>query len=187
MEKCAELGIEKALVVCDKENVGSAKCIQKNGGVLENEIAEEDGTMEQRYWITIPKQPLICGIHHVSLKCNTQTEFEKAVKFYHQTLGMEIVRTWGKDNTAGIMLNAGSSGLLEIFANGTNHPGQGAVRHFALATKSVDECVKAVQDAGYSLIVNPKEIQIQSDPLFPARIAFCIGPVGEEIEFFQER
>ncbi|MEI3049677.1 MAG: hypothetical protein ACLTEU_10860 [Roseburia inulinivorans] len=26
-----------------------------------------------------------------------------------------------------------------------------------------------------------------SNPPFPIRVAFCIGPVGEEIEFFQER
>ena len=37
---------------CDKENTGSAKSIQKNGGVLENEI-EKDGTIEQRYWISL--------------------------------------------------------------------------------------------------------------------------------------
>lgn len=47
-----ELGIERALVVCDKENLGSARTILKNGGVLENEI-EEDGIIKQRYWIDI--------------------------------------------------------------------------------------------------------------------------------------
>ena len=30
-------------------------------------------------------------------------------------------------------------------------------------------------------------IEIQSNPIFPARIAFCVGPVGEEIEFFDEK
>jgi glyoxylase I family protein len=28
---------------------------------------------------------------------------------------------------------------------------------------------------------------IASTPVFPARIAFCRGPLGEEIEFFQEK
>ena len=46
------LGIHSALVVCDKNNVGSAKTIQKNGGVLENEV-EKDGEVMQRYWIDI--------------------------------------------------------------------------------------------------------------------------------------
>lgn len=52
LEECRKLGIPKVLMVCEKENVGSAKSIQNNGGVLENEI-EVDGVMEQRYWITL--------------------------------------------------------------------------------------------------------------------------------------
>lgn len=52
LEECRHLGLEKVLMVCDRENVGSAKSIIKNGGVLENEI-EVDGIVEQRYWITL--------------------------------------------------------------------------------------------------------------------------------------
>jgi predicted acetyltransferase len=47
-----KLGIESALVVCYKKNIASAKTIQKNGGVLENEV-EKDGEIMQRYWIDI--------------------------------------------------------------------------------------------------------------------------------------
>ena len=36
----------------NKDNVGSAKSIQNNGGVLENEIVV-DGVVEQRYWIEL--------------------------------------------------------------------------------------------------------------------------------------
>ena len=53
LEECRKLGIEKVLIVCDKDNIGSAKSIINNGGVLENEIADEDGTIEQRYWIEL--------------------------------------------------------------------------------------------------------------------------------------
>lgn len=52
LEECKKLGIEKVLMVCDKENIGSARSIQNNGGVLENEI-EVDGVTEQRYWINL--------------------------------------------------------------------------------------------------------------------------------------
>lgn len=52
LEKCREMGFLRVLMVCDKENVGSAKSIQNNGGVLENEV-EVDGKIEQRYWITL--------------------------------------------------------------------------------------------------------------------------------------
>ncbi|MBM7616233.1 GNAT family N-acetyltransferase [Alkaliphilus hydrothermalis] len=48
-----EFGIDRALITCDKENVGSAKTIMKNGGILENEVLQEDGEMLQRYWIEL--------------------------------------------------------------------------------------------------------------------------------------
>ena len=52
LEECKKLGLDKVLMVCDKDNIGSARSIKKNGGVLENEVLV-DGVLEQRYWITI--------------------------------------------------------------------------------------------------------------------------------------
>ena len=53
LEECKKLGMTKVLMVCNKENIGSAKSIQNNGGILENEIEIEKGEIEQRYWITL--------------------------------------------------------------------------------------------------------------------------------------
>jgi len=50
---CKKMGMEKVLVTCKVENIGSAKTIQKNGGVLENEVILDDGRTEQRYWINL--------------------------------------------------------------------------------------------------------------------------------------
>jgi len=50
LEECKKLGIDRVLMVCDKENIGSAKSIKNNGGVLENEVVV-NGVTEQRYWI----------------------------------------------------------------------------------------------------------------------------------------
>ena len=50
LDECKKLGIDKVLMVCDKNNIGSAKSIINNGGLLENEI-EVDGIVKQRYWI----------------------------------------------------------------------------------------------------------------------------------------
>lgn len=50
LEKCKELGIDRVLMTCEIWNVGSAKSIINNGGVLENEV-EVDGKVFQRYWI----------------------------------------------------------------------------------------------------------------------------------------
>lgn len=52
LEECRKLGITRVLLVCDKDNIGSAKSIVKNGGILENEV-EQDGMVEQRYWIEL--------------------------------------------------------------------------------------------------------------------------------------
>ena len=51
--ECRKLGIEKVLMTCDKDNLGSAKSIINNGGILENEFINSDGVSEQRYWIAI--------------------------------------------------------------------------------------------------------------------------------------
>ena len=46
--------VESILLTCVKDNIWSAKTIQKCGWVLENEIIDpEDGELTQRYWINI--------------------------------------------------------------------------------------------------------------------------------------
>lgn len=52
LDECKRLGINKVLICCDKDNIGSAKSIINNGGILENEV-EENGHIEQRYWIQL--------------------------------------------------------------------------------------------------------------------------------------
>jgi len=47
-----KLGINKALITCDKNNVGSAKTIMNNGGILENEVINGN-EVTQRYWIEL--------------------------------------------------------------------------------------------------------------------------------------
>lgn len=124
---------------------------------------------------------LITGIHHIALNCHTPEKYAEEIRFYSEILGMEIVRTW----KTGTMLNTGS-GLMEIFNDAEAPLEQGTIRHFALATPNTDACVEAVLAAGYEVFRGPESIVIPSDPGFPARIAFCKGPLGEHIEFFQE-
>ncbi|MCI8388632.1 MAG: GNAT family N-acetyltransferase [Clostridiales bacterium] len=52
LAECKKLGIDRVLMCCDKDNIGSAKSIIKNGGVFENEVVEDDH-LEQRYWIQL--------------------------------------------------------------------------------------------------------------------------------------
>ncbi|MBQ1493280.1 MAG: GNAT family N-acetyltransferase [Blautia sp.] len=51
--ECKKLGMDRVLMTCDKENIGSVKSIERNGGVLENEVACPDGRTVRRYWIQI--------------------------------------------------------------------------------------------------------------------------------------
>lgn len=125
---------------------------------------------------------MITGIHHVSLKCGTTKEFEKAKDFYLDVLGFAPVREWPE----GIMIDSGN-GLLEIFSNGPGVKSKGAVRHIAFGTDDVDGVIEKVKAAGYEVFIEPNDIVIRSDPPFPARMAFCYGPLGEELEFFQEK
>ena len=52
LEECRKLGIDRVLMICNKNNIGSMKSILNNGGVLENEI-EVDGEIECRFWIDL--------------------------------------------------------------------------------------------------------------------------------------
>ncbi|MGN0170453.1 MAG: VOC family protein [Lachnospiraceae bacterium] len=125
---------------------------------------------------------LVKGIHHVSMRCREEEEYGRALSFYRDVLQIPIIRTWD----AGTMFDTGS-GTIEIFSYGGETTQKGVIGHFALATDDVDACVKAIKEAGFEVFVEPKGIEIASTPAFPARIAFCKGPLGEEIELFQER
>ena len=52
LERCSFLGIPRVLITCAKDNIGSAKTIIKNRGVLDSEDAE-NGEIFQRYWIDL--------------------------------------------------------------------------------------------------------------------------------------
>lgn len=56
LKECKKLGIGRVLMVCDKNNIASAKSIINNGGILENEIFDKDGKEKQRYWITLKRR-----------------------------------------------------------------------------------------------------------------------------------
>lgn len=56
---CASLGIERALITCDEDNVASRKVIEACGGVFESIIGCPDsGVPKRRYWLsTFPSAP----------------------------------------------------------------------------------------------------------------------------------
>ena len=125
---------------------------------------------------------MIKGIHHISMKCNTEEEINRVKEFYISVLGLKIIREWND----GIMIDTGN-GYIEIFTNADGEHRLGAIRHFALLTDDVDSIADKVKAAGYEVFVEPVDKVINSDPEYPIRMAFCFGPLGEQIEFFCER
>ena len=124
---------------------------------------------------------MITGIHHLSMKCDSAEDFARAKDFYCRILGFAVVREWPE----GIMLETGR-GQLEIFRNGPGIRTKGAIRHVAFACDDVDEITARVKAEGYRVFIEPNDITMGSVPEFHARMAFCYGPLGEEIEFFRE-
>lgn len=122
---------------------------------------------------------LIKGMHHVCIKCTVE-ELEKVRDFYGAVLGLPIEREF----TGGLMFNAGNC-LVEVFTDGEEMLPTGAVRHFAFEVESTDACVAAVTAAGYEVFTPATDTVIDSAEPLPIRYAFCYGPVGEEVEFFE--
>lgn len=46
------VGIQKALLTCDDDNIPSFRVIEAHGGVLENKVIDE-GALKRRYWIDL--------------------------------------------------------------------------------------------------------------------------------------
>ena len=57
LDECRRLGLHSALIVCDSDNLGSVRTIQKNGGILENEMEETNGTGKRHYWVELYSPP----------------------------------------------------------------------------------------------------------------------------------
>ena len=125
---------------------------------------------------------MIKGIHHISMKAGTDEELRKVKEFYIGLLGLKICREWSD----GIMIDTGN-GYIEVFTNADGAHCLGAIRHVALLTDDVDALVEKARTAGYEVIVEPNDKVIDSVPEYKIRMAFVIGPVGEQVEFFCER
>ena len=127
---------------------------------------------------------MLQGLHHVSLKASGEAQFEGVLAFYTQVLDCPLVRTWGQGEDRGAMLDLGNT-LLEVTANGAPGQEKGLLRHIAFATDNVDDAVERAAQAGCPVLIAPVDKMLGEE--LPIRIAFCAGPAGEEIEFFQIR
>ena len=127
------------------------------------------------------------GFDHVASRAR---DFDASVRFYTQALGFVEKIRWGAGEKRAIMLDVGDGNYLEIFSGRSESlPAQSAeppILHFAIRTADTDAAIARACAAGAEVTTEPKDVVIPSTPqATPVRLAFCKGPDGELIEFFQ--
>ena len=123
------------------------------------------------------------GFHHLSMKVY---DFDATYRFYTEGLGFKDTLAWGEGERRTVLLDTGDGNYLEMSGGGSpTTRSEGVVAHFALRTDDCDRALQMARSAGAEVTVEPKSVDIPSEPPLPVRIAFCKGPSGELIEFFQ--
>lgn len=122
---------------------------------------------------------LIKGLHHVHLKCRID-QFEEVIHFYKDILQLRLLAR--QEDCA--ILDTGN-GIIEIFNDAQELLGQGDIRHLAFEVEDAAACIQTVEQAGYKIKEYPIDVVFALEQPTPARIAFCYGVLGEEVEFFQ--
>jgi glyoxylase I family protein len=127
-----------------------------------------------------------CGYHHVAIRA---ADFDETLRFYREGLGFGVAVRWGQGDGRAALMDTGDGNYLEVFAGGKRSPGEpapeGAILHYALRTTDCDAALERARAAGATVTVEPKTLALESEPKITIRIAFCKGPDGELIEFFQ--
>lgn len=121
------------------------------------------------------------GFHHVAIRV---ADFDRSYAFYTQGLGMRERVSWGEGARRALLLDCGDGNYIELLG-GDARTGEGPALHFALRTDSCDQAIEAARSAGAEVTMEPKDVELKGRPPISVRIAFCKGPDGEVIEFFQ--
>jgi len=143
-----------------------------------------------RNWVNDLRAPSsrTSGFHHVAIRSRN---FDRSLNFYSRGLGFVQVRDWKNSDTRAVLLDMGGGAYIEIFERKVMPPATGAadtaIIHFAIRTTNCDATLELARRAGAEVTVEPKDIEIPSNPVVRARIAFFKGPDGETVELFEER
>jgi len=124
------------------------------------------------------------GFHHVAIRA---VDFDRSVTFYTEALGCTRAYGWGSRDGRAAMMDIGSGDYIELFAGGKpiDQHSNSPVIHFALRVDDVDAAFAKAVAAGAVVDMEPKDVDLQGEPVVRVRIAFVKGPDGEVIEFFQ--
>lgn len=126
----------------------------------------------------------ISGFHHIGLK---YTDLQKSLNFY-RALGLTEVVRWGEIGNEIVMLSMKDGGRIELLPHGGDeYSPMGKWLHFAMRTEDVDGMYERALAAGALSKTPPKTVPLNSSPeKISIRIAFVLGPDGEELEFFHQ-
>jgi glyoxylase I family protein len=124
-----------------------------------------------------------CGFHHVFLKVSN---LENSLKFYKEGLGFVEKTSWGQGAGKMVLLDTGDGNYFELSQGSPDQIKEGGIYlHLALRTDDCDASLEAARAAGAMVTMEPRDVNIPSNPVLPVRIAFFKGPDGEVIELFQ--
>jgi glyoxylase I family protein len=123
------------------------------------------------------------GIHHVALRVR---DFEVSIKFYESVLGFVEKVRWNETPKRVVLLDTGNGSYLELFENGQNAPKpEDAFWHLAFRVKDAAAMLEHCRRAGCEVWMEPKTLSNLGGKGIEAKVAFCKGPDGELLEFFE--
>ena len=125
---------------------------------------------------------MVKGLGHISIAC---TDIDRSVKFYTTALGFHKTYETSLDNMIIVFLEKGELTIELVLTKG-NSPVEypnGAINHFALVVKDIDECIRSVKEAGQPITVPKGKLTLDA-PIF---YAFYEGPDKERVELVQYR
>ena len=124
------------------------------------------------------------GFHHIAVRA---VDYDRSFLFYTEALGFTRAYGWGTGDGRAAMLDIGDGNYLELFAGAKprTNPDEGPIIHYAIRVPDVDSAFDRAVNGGATVDIEPKNVDLQGDPVVTVRIAFVKGPDGEVIEFFQ--
>lgn len=106
--------------------------------------------------------------------------FEQTLRFYEEVFGAKNLGLF-EIGRRGCWLSLDGD-ILEVFESPAR--GDGAWKHIAIACQDVDAVYQKALEHGAKAYVEPKNLSLELEQPLRARIAFIIGPGGEQIELF---
>ena len=127
-----------------------------------------------------------CRFHHVALKAK---DFDAAVNFYKDVLGLKEKIMWMMGDTPAIMLEMSCGGIVEIFGLGSDEE-ELSPRwvHMAVVVDDIPAVYKKAIEYGAKPLVEPDKMIIQGkEKALETEYAFIQGVAGEVFEFIDEK